>query len=524
MRRFFSKALWLFVHRIPWKPILIWGPWVLVLLVLAFYGVENWRGDRAYRKAIALAEGLGYSLAWEDYVPREIPAEENFANDPFFENFDEDVFRKTSHLVRLGRAPIGLSSHSGDFRKPRYAPILTESIDLTRWLDPAERPATQQEAAARLDEIRKDRRIALDGLLPALREKAISDSYGPEQFFYTGNNPPRSISFTFLGLAPACAEDALFACQLGDIDRALDRLEINQHLVAAETPDLFIETLIKNSIVASTSGISEDILRTQLASEPQLQRLQAFLAKPPGYDFQRTILGELSFQRLGTQHILENRHLLSTADPTVTLFSGLGLGSTSSAWEEALTKTRDFFLQRIPSGWIKNISAENLRRNLAQIHGLDFTKQSDRRSYLERLTESADKADESYFSSPILISDFSEMWKNAFTKLQYHDTQRALMLIATELELFRLREGHYPKTLGELPSELPLDFFSGKPFRYQRKADGTPHLWSIGSDGNDDGGLPQQMNSASSKGDLVWMLTPIPSLSEDDWRRATRSH
>lgn len=55
---------------------------MLVLLVLAFYGVENWRGKRALAKALAGAKEQGISLAWETYQPTPIPPEENIALSP----------------------------------------------------------------------------------------------------------------------------------------------------------------------------------------------------------------------------------------------------------------------------------------------------------------------------------------------------------------------------------------------------------------------------------------------------------
>lgn len=522
MRRFFSKALWLSVHRIPWKPILIWGPWVLVLAVLTFYGVENWRGERAWRKALALAEERGHAMTWESYLPKEIPEEENLANAVFFEDHYRDVFRKTSHLVRLGRAPKGLSSSSSDFRKPRYAPILTESVDLTLWLDPANRPATQEEAAAQLDAIRQDRRLALDELLPALRQKPLSHRYQTAEAFSKTGESPHSLNFAFLGIATACGEDAFFACQLGELDRALDRIETNNLMSAADTPVTLIRRLIDASILAANNEIAENILRTQKATEPQLRRLQSLLNESITADFDRTILGEMAFNRAATLHLIDNRHLLSAADPTTAIMSGMGFGSSASFWDEALTKTLDFLVQRIPTGWIKNTYAVNLQRNLNQMHGLDFTKQSDCRTYLERTTNSAETAENPYFLSPMLLEDYSTIWKNAFSKLLHHDTERELICLAAELERYRLAQGHYPQALSDLPSKAPLDFFSGKEFRYQRKADGTPHLWSIGSDGTDDGGLPPQIRSSNAKGDLVWMLTPIPGLTETAWRRATR--
>ena len=116
----------------------------------------------------------------------------------------------------------------------------------------------------------------------------------------------------------------------------------------------------------------------------------------------------------------------------------------------------------------------------------------------------------------------AQLWKNPFTKLQRIEMERHLMRIATQLELYRMKEGDYPNHLTQLPVAVEADFFSGEALRYKLKDDGTPHLWSIGPDQIDDGGLPSQLENHHTRSDLVWMLTPIAGLSQRDWRRVLR--
>jgi hypothetical protein len=69
--------------------------------------------------------------------------------------------------------------------------------------------------------------------------------------------------------------------------------------------------------------------------------------------------------------------------------------------------------------------------------------------------------------------------------------QRDGLLVAIALELFHRRSGRYPASLEELAPgllpEVPRDRISGGPLRY-RLVDGRPVVYSVGADGDDDGG------------------------------------
>ena len=45
--RTLGRVWWFVAKKVPWKPILVWGPWVLMILGVGFYLVENWRGKKA---------------------------------------------------------------------------------------------------------------------------------------------------------------------------------------------------------------------------------------------------------------------------------------------------------------------------------------------------------------------------------------------------------------------------------------------------------------------------------------------
>ena len=67
-----------------------------------------------------------------------------------------------------------------------------------------------------------------------------------------------------------------------------------------------------------------------------------------------------------------------------------------------------------------------------------------------------------------------------------------LTRVSAALAVHRARNGNYPEQLAELVPgilpEMPLDLYSDEPFIYQRKDDGGYLLYSVFTNGDDDGG------------------------------------
>jgi len=84
--------------------------------------------------------------------------------------------------------------------------------------------------------------------------------------------------------------------------------------------------------------------------------------------------------------------------------------------------------------------------------------------------------------------------------------KRDAALVILALELYRRHHGGWPETLEDLTPQLlpavPMDRYDGQPLRY-RVVEGRPLLYSIGSDGDDDGGKPR---SEICDNDHDWVL------------------
>jgi len=84
------------------------------------------------------------------------------------------------------------------------------------------------------------------------------------------------------------------------------------------------------------------------------------------------------------------------------------------------------------------------------------------------------------------------------------EARRRVLITGIALERYRGRHGVYPQTLAALAPEfltaVPVDFIDGQPLRYHLTDDGHFILYSIGTDGVDDGGKMPVASAPSGRG------------------------
>jgi hypothetical protein len=109
-----------------------------------------------------------------------------------------------------------------------------------------------------------------------------------------------------------------------------------------------------------------------------------------------------------------------------------------------------------------------------------------------------------------------QLMRKYLVKLADIEVGRRLLVTAIALQRYHLAHGNYPENLNELVPDfltmVPIDLMDGKPLRYQKKSDGTFLLYSVGEDGEDNGGDP--VNGAKfwlKARDAVWPM-PIASM------------
>ena len=103
---------------------------------------------------------------------------------------------------------------------------------------------------------------------------------------------------------------------------------------------------------------------------------------------------------------------------------------------------------------------------------------------------------------------------NSMNKVVRAQTLEKMAMVACALERHHLKHQVFPETLSALVPEFlsapPLDPMNNQPFHYQRTEDGWFQLYSVGLNGQDDGGVFKFKKSGSSQEELDWPW-PVPS-------------
>lgn len=122
----------------------------------------------------------------------------------------------------------------------------------------------------------------------------------------------------------------------------------------------------------------------------------------------------------------------------------------------------------------------------------------------------------------MFVGQGGDEWRGT-SLLKFADAEvgRRLLVTAIALKRYQLRHGNYPADLKALIPEflrqVPIDLMDGQPLRYHRKPDGKFLLYSVGEDGEDNGGDAAEIAGSKSKGwlkghDAVW---PQPAAAEE---------
>lgn len=457
--------------------------WGLVLLFLGLHGVENWRGERAWKAWKQAREAAGDRYGWPD-PPPPVPDAENFAAVP-----------EVARACRPGGQPFipspALPDRAGEGRGWRHG----EREDLAAW--------TRHAKAANLAEVMAPAAPALEALAVAARRPHCRLPHDPRK-----GELPALLGFRAAGRVlrlraldhlaqgrPAEAREDLLT-----VLRTARHLQSDPALISAilssTLPELALQPLWEG--LAEGRWREED-LKALEAALADLDHLQAFsrawrtermgLFRMPNFDPEQ--MAELPFWKrgkaLGQVFMLE--------DPP--------LGSASLA-----------FLA--PRGWIH----QNLLTwdRLWVEHLEPCLDPGTHRFHPERAAKAQDavaavvaKGRHPYnlvaaIAIPALIG------QNEKAALRQTAVDQAR--VACALERFRMARKDFPQALEELVPDflpaLPVDVAAGGPLRYRREGSGYV-LYALGSDGRDEGGrtVPDPKQPAAilaDQGDWAWRM------------------
>jgi hypothetical protein len=239
------------------------------------------------------------------------------------------------------------------------------------------------------------------------------------------------------------------------------------------------------------------------------------------FEMDRAAAGDVNavFKGLGFETDLEIPSLATPQD-----WNELFVEPLSGTWHNA--KAGFYRLVYIPAWKIAWKDQEKLRLFQYWQSVIEIARSQNRQGNWSKASSGApndkwEQIREESFASPSTYEyirfPLSSMMRSFGERALQHaiDAEVARNLLVTAVAIRRYEIAHHrpPADLRELIPQfldsLPIDSYDGKPLRYRAESDGTFVLYSIGSDGVDDGGkpLPKERNSKPqflSSRDIVW--------------------
>lgn len=471
----------------------LFGLATLITLVALAWTIVNWNGARAWQQEQARLRSRNQPLSWDSLRPKPVPDADNFATTPLF----AQVFtyaRTTNESGRpaqrwtggdaLGKVSQSLALPHKSPAKPRVPPdgrridLDDLAADLVAPGDKSGVDAVLAALDARQDVMRElEAAAARPGCRFPLR---YEDSY---QMLLPHLALLRSASLLFRVRATA-----RLAKQ--DIAGALRDLETQLRLADAAGSDPILisrlvgERLERQAIAVAWQGWLEQ--RWNAADYERLTRL--FAGRQPRPRMIDALRGEWIGATSFVDLLVEDRarHIAALELP-----DNPGLGLT---------------VRWMPRGWLRRNQVVMSRWIDGFVQAAEAVPPDQGISNLNTPPPPKSRA-----PGQILASILIPALPNALQKTDRLTVDLLLLRTACALERHRHAHGSFPRSLDALvPAFLeavPKDPFTGKPLGYTPTPDGRFTLYSVGSDGTDDGGTPSP-GEGKKPGDWVWSTNP----------------
>lgn len=468
-------------------------PWITAVAAFVGFWVGlhfflEWRSERAWQRYAAEARARGVKLTLVELAPPEIPPEENFAELPMLK-----APANASQVMML--PPPAVKTRARRFGDP----FTGERIDWTIW----------QLDFRRADYVTDLTRDPIRDTLRGLKH------YAPqfEQWWQWRSRPRCSFA---QDLRATIYESPPY---LGTIryTATLFHLRMHAHLALRDSAaayedfrDGFQACLALREEPTYQAGITRTLTVSQLVSPvgeglkdrawtaADLRRIEEDLSQ---FDSRQSFRRALAYARAAHNTIFDEL-LASPASRAAVIYKYRILPFQG--------KARAFWQSLIPNRIFRD---NQLQQNRYVDEVLASVSASDEEYDLDRPTP----------SSPHQIRGrFEEFYSYTTRNLGSYDSMRRLHIqaksqvdlarIACALERFRQERGAFPAALEELTPEflgkLPIDAYSKKPYRYERTAEGSFRLYSVGEDRIDNGGVIDRQRTESNQVDDIWFYAP----------------
>jgi len=490
----------------------------LVTLVVLFYVVENWRGERdwgAYKQQME-AKGEKFDLA--AFVPPRVPDEQNFAMTPFLAplfDFEPGTQkqRDTNAVKRIQDFASSLPSGPG-----RAEWAISKRADLAQWLAASRKPAdASTKPAVEQTSGEADRAKAASSVLERLGEynpildelhAASRRPYCRFNINYDVENPVTIMLPHLTVMRRVCSVvqlRALARLASGQTDAAFDDVNFMFYLSdSMKNEPVLVSLLVRVANLNMTVQVVWEGLIDHRWSDAQLQALQTRLQSFDILaDYKQTLQGERAGFGNGTIEFLiksPNRDaLFAMTDGQSSLLGRMILGLVPRGWfrMEQLNYNRVFDSMFFPTfdAATKRVYPRTMAANS------------------EALNKSTRNRFRVVFQHRVLVALLCPALDACLLRLSNAQTMVDEAMIACALERHRLANGQFPETLDALAprfvATVPHDIISGEPLKYRRTDDGQFVLYSVGWNEKDDGGVPSMTNDKPPRtdlkqGDWVW--------------------
>lgn len=516
------KIFWKWLRRLGW----IVG--ILVVSILLFYGVENFRGKRAWDGMLADLEATGESTDLDDFEPKSVPDAENWGANPLLKElaeiqddgeltgtwaaFDErqnTIFWEGENAYKyIYDQPETLEEQYAEWRGIEYFKNwqshffdrenpLIDSIgpdplkDILKVLAPLEAELRQLE-------------VGLD--LPyAVFSPPMSDFSSIESAMDLSHAPLSAMQ----GIARTAAFRSHVLLASGDSDAAFPPLLVALRLAElTDSGPFFIDFLVADTFYRICQKPIWMALEKRSFTAAQLKRLQDQLSKR---EFMTSLLSKLRADRALVIRGVETTFVPSEKREAVVEAS---LGGLREIFPDLEVETKQrILLYLLPRGWIY----QNFARMITLQSNFNVEPvASGEIAFLTKRFEEYDALRSSLKPSPYtLFGTGGTLPGRVF--VQYFKTQVAIdqMIIACALERHFIDKGTYPDSLEALvPAYLdtePMDRMASAPMRYVLTDDGRYRIYSVGWNQKDDGGVEffgKVKTLEEEVDDWVWQYSP----------------
>ncbi len=484
------------------------------MLVLLFYGEENWRGERAWRQCQAYLQAHNLPTEWHPPQFPKVPADQNFTETPFLKavGLKNNADPKVLTAFRLPGLSELLNYVTLEGELPQLEECQAELRDRLGFKLP---PLPREPALDVLDAMANQQDV-----LDELRQASLR----PQAFFNIESSRPFTMDIPNFVAARDVAQlltlDAAARLALGSNEVAVaDMRVIRRYAEAMDSSPTLVAAMIAVAVRSLQFQVFWEgwaMERWKAADFAEFQR--EFHAVDLLQKLDRSLReGEIA----AINHMLlqDSAGTVMQAFQTQSEFDlgkalgGLGRWLHLTGLPKFTYETHPY--RFCPRGWLRQ-SQVVFNRVMAEqvLNAYDVAKhrvfpgrQADSQAYVDKIVEN-----KSLFNRLAAVS-VPNIWKalEKVTRVQVKYEQAA---IVCALERFRLKHGQYPESLSALSPEwipqLPLDPITGEPFKYQRQADGQFLLYSVGWDEKDDGGISALKRKKKTAGeDWVWPGKPL---------------